>query len=314
VNPFGGEKKGLKILADCRQVWETRGIEVTVLETTHAGHAREYAQSVNLAGYQALCVIGGDGSFHELCNGYMNRADRSEQSVALGLIPGGSGNSVMHDLGTLNPIEAATRIADGNTCFYDSIKITDEQNLSIHCVNEATLGLAGDVGVIAEDWRGCFGTGRYDVCGAWFALKGYSEETSITLTMPKEGGGEREETFSDRMVTCFATITQHFGKAMRASPLAQIDDGLFDCFFLVRAKRSETLALFKLLPFGNHMFHPKVTSRQVSKMVISFPKRPRGVMNIDGEVFGFVGGVTLQIEPRQFRMFVPPNTKCLLKE
>ena len=44
-------------------VWRDEfGIEVTVLKTEYAGHARDLARTVDLTGYDGLCVIGGDGS------------------------------------------------------------------------------------------------------------------------------------------------------------------------------------------------------------------------------------------------------------
>jgi len=232
--------------------------------------------------------------------------------VALGLVPGGSGNSVMHDLGTLDAIEAATRIAKGDTCFYDTIRITDDKDLSLHCVNEISMGLAGDVGVIAEDFR-CFGPARYDILGAWFALKGFHTPTEMVCTIPSASGdvSETKEVKGD-FVTVFATNTQHFGKGMRACPHAQIDDGLFDLIFLKRARRGETLALFKLLPTGAHIGHSKVGYLQMTAATIKFPERPIGVINIDGEVFRFDGAIKLAIQPKQFRMFVPPDCKSLL--
>ena len=44
-------------------------------KTTHAGHAREMARDNDLSGFDALCIIGGDGSIHELVNGILARAD-----------------------------------------------------------------------------------------------------------------------------------------------------------------------------------------------------------------------------------------------
>ena len=68
VNPHGGLKKGLKALNEVvLPIWTNEfGIEVTVLETEYAGHARDYARKVDLEGYDGICIIGGDGSVHEV--------------------------------------------------------------------------------------------------------------------------------------------------------------------------------------------------------------------------------------------------------
>ncbi len=68
VNPHGGVKKGIAALEQVvLPVWRDEfGIEVTVLKTEYAGHARDLARTVDLTGYDGLCVIGGDGSYHEV--------------------------------------------------------------------------------------------------------------------------------------------------------------------------------------------------------------------------------------------------------
>jgi hypothetical protein len=53
VNPHGGLQLGPRALNEvCLPIWEKEfGIEVTVLETQYAGHARDYARTVELDGY-----------------------------------------------------------------------------------------------------------------------------------------------------------------------------------------------------------------------------------------------------------------------
>ena len=65
VNPNAGVKKGASNLEICKKVWAARNIEVVVLETTHARHAMEIAQTVDLSDTDAICIIGGDGTFTE---------------------------------------------------------------------------------------------------------------------------------------------------------------------------------------------------------------------------------------------------------
>ena len=65
------------------------------LETKHRRHAEEYARTIPLAGFDALCAIGGDGTFNEVVNGMLTREDR--QRILLGFVAGGTGNSTMVD-------------------------------------------------------------------------------------------------------------------------------------------------------------------------------------------------------------------------
>ena len=122
VNPNAGVKKGASNLAICKKVWEAKGIEVIVVHTTHAGHAREIGRDEDLTGIDALVAIGGDGTLHETINGFLSRDTPSD--VALGFIPGGSGNSIMAHFGTWDIKEAAERISNGETNRMDINTVT----------------------------------------------------------------------------------------------------------------------------------------------------------------------------------------------
>ena len=46
--------------------------------------------------YNALIIVGGDGTFHEVVSGLMIRED--QKKIPIGIIPGGSGNSFLYNL------------------------------------------------------------------------------------------------------------------------------------------------------------------------------------------------------------------------
>ena len=108
VNPYGGGKKGPKILKDVLPLFEQKNIELNIIETEYAGHNRDLANQLNMDGYDGFCRIGGDGTLNEAINGLLSRKDRLK--FPIGLITGGTGNSFMHDLDCLDPIEAANKI------------------------------------------------------------------------------------------------------------------------------------------------------------------------------------------------------------
>ena len=120
VNPYGGGGKGLKIQEKIQPIFESAGAELEIINTTHSGHAKELAQSLDYNGFNGICPIGGDGTMHEIINGMMLREDKSK--IPIGLITGGTGNSFMHDLEMLDPIDAAKAVVNGKK---QSIDIVD---------------------------------------------------------------------------------------------------------------------------------------------------------------------------------------------
>lgn len=81
--------------------------EVTLAETTRRGHASRLAQSAVTEGYDAVVVLGGDGTLNEAINGLAG------SKVKLGVLPGGSTNVFARAVGITNdPIEATAELID----------------------------------------------------------------------------------------------------------------------------------------------------------------------------------------------------------
>lgn len=317
VNPFGGLGKGLQVLEESQKIWAEAGIKVTVLKTERAGHAWDYIRELDLEGVDGVVAIGGDGTFHEMVNGYMNRNDKSK-TTTLGLIPGGSGNSVMCDLGTWDTIEAAKRIASGDTFGVDVIRVTDDKQLDIFSVNCVLFGLLGDLGAWAEDVR-FLGPSRYDAVGLWGVLKRASTDASVKIfgsskeLTGREGAeakftAEDECEYTGSLSTVVINQTQYFGKGVRPSPLATWDDGKADVLVVTAMTRGHGLELFQQVPSGAHLTskQPNSSYYQASKVTIE-PNLKVGVLNIDGEVYGYEGKICTEVIPRAYQMFIPLN-------
>ena len=108
VNPQSGKKQSTALLNTIKPIFDSSVIELSIITTDFPGHARELASELEFTDYDGLLILGGDGTFHEVVNGMLGRQDG--MALPIGLIPGGSGNSVAHDLGLLDPIAAAKAI------------------------------------------------------------------------------------------------------------------------------------------------------------------------------------------------------------
>ena len=166
VNPHGGTKKGPKILSEILPVFESKNAEVTILETEYAGHAKDLTMEVDMTSYDGFCCIGGDGTMHEAINGLLKRKDK--QRFPLGLITGGTGNSFMHDLECLDPLEAAKRIINGKRRNIDifSCKTNDEL---FYGFNILGWGIPTDANLLADKMR-WVGKQRYNIASIFEVL------------------------------------------------------------------------------------------------------------------------------------------------
>ena len=159
VNPHSGTKKGHAILEKVEPIFYAKNIDLNIIETTCTGHAKELANQTELNNYDAFLAIGGDGTLLEIVNGMLTRED--DIRIPIGMIPGGSGNSYMHDLGLTNPIEAAHTIIRGQKRLVDTIYI-DANHVKQYAMNMIGWGLVADVGKTAEKYR-WLGPNRYTI-------------------------------------------------------------------------------------------------------------------------------------------------------
>lgn len=141
-NPHGGGQDCEKILQQkILPIWASARIDVKIVKTEYAGHAADYAKNVNLDDIDALCVFGGDGSFHEVVTGILQRKDGKK--IPIGLLPGGTGNSLMHDLNCLDPAKAAKWVVNGDVHWMDANKVWLGEGKEFYSVNVVGWGIIG---------------------------------------------------------------------------------------------------------------------------------------------------------------------------
>jgi len=271
VNPHGGIKKGLDVLKNVKPLFESAGVELTVIETEYAGHARELAKTADIDGYDGFCAIGGDGTMHEIINGIMTRKDGKRLPV--GLITGGTGNSFMHDLDCLDPQVAAKRILTSRIRKIDIFK-ADANGKIYYGFNIIGWGMPTDINLLSEKMR-WLGGQRYNVASIIEAIRHKKRLARVIID-------------GQTIVADFGFVigcnTIHTGKAMKMAPLARLDDGLLDLIIVRKAGRFKILRLFPKLFSGSHIADPIVDYRQVSSF--SILPEDRNTLNIDGEMLG----------------------------
>tara|TARA_A100001234_G_scaffold220183_1_gene232593 strand:+ start:1092 stop:1979 length:888 start_codon:yes stop_codon:yes gene_type:complete len=288
VNPQGGHKRGLEIYEKVKHIFSSAGTNITVLHTEYAGHAFDFANTLDFVGYDGLCAIGGDGTMYELINGMLKRDDNHK--IPIGLITGGTGNSFMYDVDCLDPIDAAKRIVQHNLRPLDIAKVNANGEL-FYSFNIIGWGLATDAGKLAEKLRWLGGV-RYDVASIIEVLKGKDRIATLTLD---------EEVIKENFIFIIGCNTIHTGKAMKMAPLAQLNDGKIDLIIVRKTSRINLLKLFPKLFSGDHIKSPLVEYRQVQNFSISIEET--NDLTIDGEIIGTTP-LNVQMVPKMVNVLV----------
>tara|TARA_B100000686_G_scaffold164947_1_gene172616 strand:- start:14254 stop:15126 length:873 start_codon:yes stop_codon:yes gene_type:complete len=271
VNPHSGQKRGQSILEGVKPIFHNHNINLKILETNKAGHAQDYAYKLDYKGYDGLCIIGGDGTMHEIINGMFKRPDKKK--LPIGLITGGTGNSYMHDLNCLDSLSAAKRIVSGKSRDIDIAEINSNGEI-LYSFNVVGWGMPTDITMLAEKLR-WLGGQRYNIAAIIEVLRHKQRLAKINI----DGS-----VFIDDFCFVLGCNTIHTGKGMKMAPLATLNDGMIDLIIARKASRIKLLRLFPKLFSGKHIIDQIVDYRQVKEFtVMPIDDCP---ITIDGEILG----------------------------
>ena len=271
VNPKSGTKNYNKVLNLVINEFKNANVEYTLNKTEYSGHAIDLVRSCDIAKYDSVCAIGGDGTLYEVVNGMLTRDDKMK--IPIGLIPGGTGNSFMKTIDCLDPIDAINKIMINAARTIDVMQV-NAANKKYYSLNLVGWGMATDISVFAERLR-IIGGQRYNVASIFEIIKNKKREAKLIID-----GNEREDDF------CFiiSCNTKYVGKGMKMAPNASIDDGLIDLIIVKKNSRATLLSVFPKLFNGAHIEHDACEYIQCHSFSI-IPKE-NGQLNIDGEIIG----------------------------
>ena len=288
INPHSGKKVGKKIFDQIKPIFDSNNIILEAMETRHAGHAKEIANQKPIDQYDGVLGIGGDGTLNEIINGMLKRKDK--KNVPIGLIPGGSGNSYLHDLKLTNPTNVVKKIISNNMQLMDVVQIEINGEIS-YAMNMIGWGLVTDIGNKAEKYR-WLGTNRYTILSVIEVFTHNSRPA--TLIMEKE-------TIKDNFTFIIACNSIHIGNAMKMAPKAKLNDGLIDLVVVKsNVSRMRLLTTLPKLFDGSHLNQPEVSYYQTPYFSL-IPKSDE-ILNIDGEIMGKTP-ITVKMIQKKIKFF-----------
>lgn len=119
-NPNSGKKRDIRGLISARL--KSAGLDFTFFESTRAFMTWELAEStIDLKQYSALIAVGGDGTYHDIVNGMLHRADKVR--VPIGFVPNGSGNDTLRAFGVTDIAKSLDYIVKGDLFKTDLVKV-----------------------------------------------------------------------------------------------------------------------------------------------------------------------------------------------
>ena len=272
-NPNAAYGRSVKKLPAIKAKFESLGIKVTFIPTTHAGHGTELVASTDLSEYDGLVAAGGDGTVFEVINGLYHHP--KQERIPLGLLPIGTGNAFARELALQGDAltDAIELIHRGQTREVD-IGLVKSADKSFYFVNIVSMGFAVDAGLVAQKMK-FLGNAAYTLATLWKVLRLRSYPLELVI--------DGEPITSDNVFVTFSN-SRYTGTHFLIAPEAEIDDGLLDVTILESLPRIRLLKLFPTIYNGRHIEYSEITSYKASHITI---RSPRGMLlGPDGEFCG----------------------------
>jgi diacylglycerol kinase (ATP) len=251
--------------------------------TERPGHATEISHHHVRAGADIVVAVGGDGSVNEVAQGLVGT------EVALGIIPGGSGNGLAHFLKIpLNQKKAIELIHSGRLVKIDTASINGHFFVSI-----AGTGFDGLVArrFSKEKFRGF-------VAYLKVVTETYPGYKPKKYTVHLNG-----QTLKIRALFIAFANSDQFGFQTTIAPGARIDDGLLDVTVMQKPPLIEIPYLAGLL-YWRKIDKSKFIQIYKTNEVVVKTRRNRWV-NIDGEPKKLGKKLTVTVHPHSLNVIIP---------
>jgi diacylglycerol kinase (ATP) len=290
VNPTAGGGRAARLLPWLRERLEVRP-DITVEVTRSAGHAEELARLAGRSGADRVVAVGGDGTIQEIVNGLCS--PNHDASVALGIVPVGTGNDLARSLGLPTDPAEAWRTAMGRTLRrVDVARARNGDGRERYFASAGGIGFDAHVARVMADARG-WGAGRPGYLLTALRELWRFENRAVGVSL--DGGAP----ITGRVLFVAFANGSFYGGGMRIAPDARPDDGLLDVCVVGDISRAAALRQIPNLYRGTHVRHPMVAMHRAA--VIDISGDAGTCTHLDGEPFG---GLPLRVTLESGRLEV----------
>ncbi|HEX7318949.1 MAG TPA: diacylglycerol kinase family protein [bacterium] len=279
INPRAASNRARHQWQRIQQRMIDQGFSVTLRFTEKKSHAVALTQEAVQAGVRYIVGIGGDGTFNEIINGYMNTGVCADRLPELGLIAAGTGSDLIRTFNIpVDPCRAVDTILNGRTQAMDIGKVLfhdGHRTWTRYFANVFDVGLGGMVVRIANSLPKSLGG---------FLTFFLSSVAGLVLFKPQplrlRADGRTIDTGPMNIVG--VANCRYFGGGMDIAPMARFDDGVLELLYVKNTNLFKFLSRV-LLPVyeAKHLAYEHLYHRAVQKIEVSGDRL--FLADIDGE-------------------------------
>lgn len=265
INPKAGKGTSIRYENKIKDYFKNSRESYSIYFTEYPGHGTEISKKHANEKDNIIYAIGGDGTVNEVLNGLIG-------SVAtFGIIPSGTGNDFVRTMDLENFTDILDRTLMGNIRTVDIGKANDRFFLNI-----ASVGFDAEVGNEAS----IFKKNKFlpsKIAYILSIIKTIFKFKPLILNINIDG-----KTFSKEAMLVTASNGKYYGGGIPITPMASIEDGLFDVCIIDKVSIFKLFRVFPDILNGKLNKHKEVSF--YSGREVSVTSNELFSINIDGEI------------------------------
>jgi len=258
----------------------------TLLETERSGHASELARNALKQGHDRIVSVGGDGTHHEVVNGFFDDLVPVNPDATLALLPLGTGSDLARTLGLPKGLDAAPLLALTSTIGADvgraTFTLSDGTRASEYFINVSHVGAGGAVAERVNRTTKVLGGFPSFLWGVLATLLTY-QNVSLRLDID---GQKLSQVCNDIVIA----NGRYDGGGMLVAPEARLDSGHFEVYVIGDIGRIESFTNLPKIYKGRLMDRPDKVTHFKAKRIVVEADAPVCV-NLDGECPGHLPAI-----------------------
>lgn len=295
LNPAASHGAALRVRPRVEAALRRLGLEFHVAVTEGRGHAAKLAAQAAAEGGEAILVVGGDGTVHEVANGLL---DGAATPPPIAVVPVGTGNDFYRMVGAPREVNGAVAVLRSGALRRFDVGRARWSGTSRYFVN--LLGVGIDAAVLRH--RGLFlplpGAAHY--LGALLAALVRFQPVPLRVRMD---GGEKLES---RAMIAAITVGPTAGGGLRLTPDASPEDGQFDLCFIEEVRGLRIARILPKVVRGRHAGLREVHLRRFRAATVESPTGEPFPFELDGELADApVSRLQVELLPGRLPVLVP---------
>ena len=273
--------------------------DFATFQTQYAGHATELVRKALREGYDRIISVGGDGTHHEVVNGFFDGLLPVNPRAVMAILPLGTGSDLARTLKISNTEAMIPHLTSENTLLADVGRVTfstegNGQRI-MHFINTCHIGMGGAVAARVNRT-----TKRYGGFTAylWGVLATLATYRNPFLQIDIDGQ-QIDQVTRDLIIA----NGQYDGAGMYVAPQARLDSGRFEVLLIENIGRIQSMLNIPLL-YKGRLAEKTDCVRTLSANRIAVRSNETVYVNLDGEQPGQLPAV-VEVVPKALRLVVP---------